>query len=166
MGGRAFLPFKPFDHPRLGQVEIGGWRPGVRLNPPIEQVKAIADAQIAFLKELGQKLARLDVAEVKVESKGGRLFQVSAVVENSGGLPSALAQGVKTRKADPVLVRLEPGKAKILAGRALERIDKLPGSGGRREYRWLVSAPEGTDQITLEVSCPKAGRVTKTIELR
>jgi hypothetical protein len=166
MDGRAFVPFHPVDHLTLGKVEVGGWKPGVRVNPPIEQVEKIADAQFAFLKELAGKLPRLAIGEVKVEPRGGGLYQVSATVTNEGYLPTALSQGVRTRKAPPVLVRLKVGDGKILAGKALNRIDALAGSGGRQEYRWLVQAPEGVRSITLEATTPKAGRATKVIELR
>jgi hypothetical protein len=103
---------------------------------------------------------------VKVESKGGGLFAIRAVVANHGYLPTALAQGVLTRKAPPVLVRLKAGDARLLAGKPLERISTLAGSGGRHEFRWLLLAPEGVKLATLEVSCPKAGRVVKDIALK
>jgi murein tripeptide amidase MpaA len=166
VGGRAFASFKPFDHPSLGKVEIGGWKPGVRVNPSADAIPKITDAQLAFLKELAGRLPALAIADVKVEPKGGGLYQVSAAVTNDGYLPTALAQGVRVRKAPPVLVRLKVGEGKILAGKALNRVDALPGSGGRREFRWLISAPEGTRQVTLEASTAKAGRATKTIDLR
>jgi hypothetical protein len=166
LGGRAFAPLRPFDHPSLGRVEIGGWKPGVRLNPPIEQVEAITAGHVAFLKDLGRQFAALAVPEVKAEAQGGGLFRVTAVVENGGYLPTALAQGVRTRQADPVLVRLKADGAKILAGRAVDRIETLAGSGGRQEFRWLVLAPERVDSIALEVATPKAGRVVRLIELR
>lgn len=166
MGGRAFLPFVAVEHPTLGKVEVGGWRPGVRLNPPVEQAGAIAESHFAFLKDLAGKTAALAVPELKVASKGGGLFEVTAVVANDGFLPTALDQGVRDLKAPPVLVRLLAGKAKILAGRPLERIDTLAGSGGRREFRWLIQAPEGVASVQLDVSCPRAGRLEKTIELK
>jgi hypothetical protein len=171
MGGRAFVPFKNHDHPTLGKVELGGWKPGVRLNPPIEQVEPIVRAQLAFLGELARRLPRLSIGAVKVEPKGGGLFQVSATVANDGEFPTALARGVRTRKADPVRVRLDPGPARILAGPARAQIDTLSGSGGHREFRWLLLAPErGKDAatpptITLQASSPKAGQATMAIVL-
>jgi hypothetical protein len=166
MGGRAFVPLHEVDHPTLGKVTVGGWKPGVRLNPPADKIAAIVDTEFAFLKELASKLPSLTVPDVKVESKGGGLFEIKAVVANDGYLPTALAQGVRTRKAPPILVRLKAGDAKLLAGKPLERIATLAGSGGRVEYRWLLLAPEGLKSATLEVSCPKAGRVVKDIELK
>jgi hypothetical protein len=166
MGGQAFVPFSAFNHPTLGAVEIGGWKPGVRTNPPVELIDPLVKIQLSFLKELAKKLPALTVSEIKVEPKGGGLYQIKATLTNDGEFPTALAQGVRTRKAPPILVRLKTGDAKLLGGKANQQIDRLTGSGGRQEFRWLVQAPDSAKSITLEVSSPKAGSVNKTIELK
>jgi hypothetical protein len=165
MGGAAFVSFHPVDHPTLGKVEVGGWKPGVRLNPPIEDVARIVDGHLAFLKDLAGKLPSVAIKEAKAEAKGGGVFEIKATIENPGYLPTALAQGLTTRKAPPVLVKLGLGDAKLLSGRALNRIDSLPGSGGTREFRWLVIAPAGTKTLTLDVTNATAGSVRKEIAL-
>ena len=58
MDGLAFVPFHEVEHPTLGTVELGGWLPGVRVNPPIEEVEAITDDQVRFLADLAGRLAR------------------------------------------------------------------------------------------------------------
>ncbi len=80
-------------------------------------------------------------------------------------MPTALAQGVANRKAPAVLVRLGLGDAKLLSGKALVRADALAGSGGSREFRWLILAPGGARSIKLEVSCPKAGTASREVML-
>ncbi len=166
VGGSAFVPFHEVDHPKLGKVEVGGWKPGVRLNPPIEAVDPIVDRHFAFLKDLAGRLPALAIKETKVEPKGGGIFEVTATIENTGYLPTALAQGVATRKAPPVLVRLGLGDARLLSGRALNRVDALAGSGGTREFRWLVLAPGGKKgTLNLDVTCAKAGSARKEIAL-
>ena len=165
MDGRAFVPFAPFDHPTLGRVEIGGWKPGVRLNPPAGRIDFLADAHFAFLKDLIGRLPALAIPEAKAEPKGAGVYEITATVENPGLSPTALAQGVRTRKAPPVLVRLKLGKATLLAGETLTRIDALAGSGGRREFRWLVLAPAEAKSVTIEASCPKAGSASRGIDL-
>jgi hypothetical protein len=169
MGGRAFVPFAPFNHRTLGKVEIGGWKPGVRFNPPIEQVGPIAKANGAFLEELASRLPHLAIRDVKVEAKGKRIYQVTASVVNEGEFPTALVQGTRSRKAPPVRVRLEVGAGRLLAGPARSHLDALGGSGGRREFRWLVLAPEDTGAkpfaVTLSASTPKAGTAVQTIPI-
>jgi len=118
-----------------------------------------------FLGDLAAKLPTLAVTDVKVEAKGGGVFEVKATVTNEGTLTTALSAGVRTRKAPPVVVRLRPGDAKVIGGKVLNRVDALAGTGGKQEYRWLLLAPAG-EPVSLEVSSPKAGRVVKSIELR
>ena len=166
MNGSSFVPFHEVDHPKLGKVEVGGWKPGVRLNPPIEQIEAIVESHLAFLKDLASRTPSLSIKEAKAEAKGGGIFEIKATVENTGTLPTALSQGTVTRKAAPVLVKLlDLGEAKLLSGRALNRINALSGMGGTQEYRWLVLVPEGKKTITIEASCPKAGSAKREISL-
>jgi Zinc carboxypeptidase len=165
MGGSAFVPFHTVDHPTLGKVEVGGWKPGVRLNPPIEQVGAIVESHFTFLKDLAGRMPSLSIKEAKAEAKGGGLFEIKATVENLGILPTSLSQGVVTRKSPPVLVKLELGDAKLISGKALNRINALAGSGGSQEYRWLVVVPQGKKTLTIEATCPKAGSAKREIAL-
>jgi hypothetical protein len=165
MGGSAFVPFHTVDHPTLGKVEVGGWKPGVRLNPPIEQVGAIVESHLAFLKDLATRMPSLSIKEAKAEAKGGGIFEIKATIENTGTLPTALAQGIVTRKSPPVLVKLELGDAKLISGRALNRINALSGQGGSQEYRWLVLVPEGKKTLAIEATCPKAGSAKREIAL-
>lgn len=166
MGGRAFAPLHPFEHPELGPSEIGGWKPGVRVNPPSERIEPIADAHLEFLKDLASRLPRIDLRDAKAEAKGGGIFEVSATVSNEGYFPTALAQGRKTRTAPPVLVKIKGEGVKLLSGKPIERLEVLAGSGARFGYRWLVLVPEGTKTVAVEASCPKAGRVEKVVELK
>ncbi|WZP00828.1 M14 family metallopeptidase [Isosphaeraceae bacterium EP7] len=171
-GGRAFVPFVKLDHPTLGAVEVGGWRPGVRLNPPADLIPALVEAHSTFLADLAARLPRLEWVDVKAEPKGGGLVEVVATVRNAGDLPTATAQAAKIRRTEPVLVRLDPAGATILAGRPLERIDVLAASGGRKELRWLLllpaNAPQGAEPptITLDAAAPRAGRARASVPLR
>lgn len=165
MGGRAFKGFEEVEHPTLGKVEVGGWLPGVRVNPPIEEVEGIIEAQYRFLNDLAGRVNTLEIVDVKADARGGGVFEVSARVENPGYFPTALAQGVTTRQAAPIVVRPVLGEAKLLGGPIVDRIDRLAGSGGSKEYRWLVLAPEGVDSVAIEASSPRAGKAVAEVEL-
>ncbi len=166
VGGRAFVPFAPLRHPTLGPVLVGGWKPGVRTNPPVGRVEPIADAQLRFLEEIAGRFPSLALSGVEAKALGGGLFEVRATVENRGRLPTALVQGVRLREAPPVLVRLEAQGATVLNGPARSRVDRLDGRGGHREFRWLVQAPKTVASVTIEASCLKAGRVSQAVALK
>ena len=166
MNGRAFVLFHTVDHPTLGKVEVGGWKPGVRVNPPVELIVSITEGAFAFLKDLAGKMPVLSFKETKVTAKGGGVFEITATIENTGYLPTALAQGLITRKAPPILIKLGLGKATLLGGRPLNRVETLVGSGGSREFRWLILAPEDVKSISLDVASPRTGPVHKEINLR
>lgn len=166
LAGRGYQPFRTFEHPSLGHVAIGGWKCGVRTNPPAERIEPISGSQLAFLDDLGRRLPRLELTGLRAERRGEGLVEIHAVVRNAGELPTALAQGTRTRQAAPVLVRLDPGAARIVAGQPLERVPSLAGSGGLREFRWVVLVPaEGQKDVTIEAACPKAGRVVHQVAL-
>lgn len=164
-GGKAFVPLKTVDHPTLGKVEIGGWRPGVRLNPSADTFETIADQQLAYLRDFTGRLPKLEVKDLVVTPKGAGLFEIKASVTNTGQFPTTLAQGVRVRRPGPLLVKLEIGKATILSGRKLTRIDALAGNGGKQEFRWLLMAPE-TKSVDLIISHPKVGTINQSIELK
>lgn len=165
MGGQAFVPLKVFEHPALGPVLLGGWRPGVRLNPPINQVAEIAQAHAAFLENLAGRVPSLAIPTARQRALGGGLFEITAIVENTGKLPTALEQGVRTRQARPVLVRLEAGGGKLIAGQPLARLDSL-APGQRREFRWTVAMPEAGGSVTIEAATAKAGRARASLDLK
>ncbi len=153
------------EHPTLGTVEVGGWKPVVRINPPSEILEEIAEAQFRFLDDPSVRFARLAITDVQVKEQGGRVFEVTASVVNEGYFPTALVRGETTRQASPVVVRLELGKdCKLLAGSKLSRISSLEGSGGIQEYQWLIFCAGGTE-IKLNPSCPRAGNASTLIEL-
>ncbi|GIW87899.1 MAG: hypothetical protein KatS3mg108_2223 [Isosphaeraceae bacterium] len=164
-GGAAFVPFRAFDHPTLGPVELGGWRPGVRLNPPAERFAPIADAQLAFLKDLVDRLPRLELRRVEARPFGDGLFELEAVVANAGVLPTALAQGVRTREAPPVVVRLQTQGAQVVTGKVLHRLDAI-SSAQPVTLRWTIRAAEDVRSVDLEITCPRVGQIRRAVPLR
>jgi Zinc carboxypeptidase len=164
--GAAFVPFHELDHPTLGKIEVGGWRPGVRVNPPIADVEALIAPHLGLLKEIGSRVARLEISEPKLEDRGGGVFELSVVVSNNGTLPTALAQGVTTRQAPPVRVRLALDGGKLLAGTALDRVPALAGSGGKKEYHWLVLREKDGATAKVTAECPRAGSASREVSLK
>ncbi|MSR48083.1 MAG: hypothetical protein EXS13_13670 [Planctomycetes bacterium] len=165
MGGSAFVPWTPARHPTLGEVEVGGWRPYARANPPLDQVAELAKKHSDFLIELGALFAQLRLGELKVENLGGDLFRVTAAVVNDGWMPSLSSMAERNRRPKSARLDLDLGSAKLLQGQVRHTWSRIEGSGGRREVKWLLQAEPGTE-VLLRLWSEKAGDDERAVELQ
>ena len=178
LAGRGFVRWRPFDHPQLGPVELGGWLPKtVWQNAPLELLEGECHKAALFTLDHAAMAPRLAVADLAAadlgpaEDGGGRLYKVTAVVENRGYLPTNVTeQALATKVAKPLRAELAAeGEMTVVAGRRREEIGQLPGHGGarsswgfaspatRKRLAWVVAAKPGT-KLTLTVSGPKVGK--------
>jgi hypothetical protein len=91
LGGRYFSPWTPYQHPELGEVEIGGWHSKFwGQNPPAEFLEAECQAQLAWIFYLVRQSPRLVVEGPIVTPLGDGRFRVQAIFRNEGFLPTSL----------------------------------------------------------------------------
>jgi hypothetical protein len=110
-GGRAFKDWEPFDHPELGEVEIGGFHPKFwDRNGPPEVLEEWASKQGLFNLYLAQSLPDLEALEPvvrRLESDAdSTTWEVTIPVRNNGRIPTALAQAHQVKIVRPDRVRL------------------------------------------------------------
>lgn len=161
----VFVPWRAYEHPDLGSVEIGGFRPYALTNPPASRLPELGSAQGAFIARLSSMLPRVRIADISAESHGGGVFTITADVVNEGYFPSAMQHGVSSRSVDPVLVQIQVDPDDILTGAAKSHmIPKLDGSGSRERVSWVIRASSGSD-VEVYVRAEKGGRDTATIRL-
>jgi hypothetical protein len=162
----AFVPWSPYEHPELGSVEIGGFRPYAVLNPPAEELPALGEAHGAFVARLAGMLPRVGVAGTETEALGGGLWRVEATVANDGYFPTATAQGLTCRCVGPVTVQIQVPPGDVVTGDPkTATADRLDGSGGRETFTWVVRGRSG-QQVEIRVLSDKGGRATATVTLR
>ncbi len=73
--GRYFKPWTKFNHPTLGEVEIGGFNPKFwRQNPPVELLEEWAKKEALFNLFLAQSLPQVKIVSASPEAgqEGGR----------------------------------------------------------------------------------------------
>ncbi len=134
-----FLPWKKFTHPELGEVEIGGMAPYALCEPPAAERADIAAKNVEALIMLGEALPRVRLVEFAAKDMGAGLWEVTGALVNDSLLPFSSVLGVRTGITRPVRVTLAlPAGAVILAGTKQGLVPELDGSGGRKEFRWLV----------------------------
>jgi hypothetical protein len=162
----AFVAWKPFAHPDFAgkKVEIGGFAPFAKSNPPARLLAEFADRQARFLTGLAAKLPRIGIRVTKVKSLGESVYDVTIRVENNGYLPTALAQGNLTREVHPTRLSLDVEEQELLSGAKLTMLGPIEGSGGRREVRYIIHA-KGRKEIPIKAVSMLGGSVQTRIKL-
>jgi len=161
-----FRPWTAFQHPELGPVEIGGLTPYARLEPPAGEGATIAQKHFEFLLTLGALLPRVRVSECTRETLGQGVIRVTAVVQNDSFLPLLSRSARRTDTVRPAKVRLVlPAAGKLLGGNVQELLSELPGSGGRKEYKWLVQGPDAME-LGVAVETDHAGVAFQKAEVK
>jgi hypothetical protein len=162
----GFVDWQAFDHPQLGAVEIGGFKPYVTTNPPADELDALGESHAEFAVYLMSLFARVRIAKTEVTSHGAGIFEVKAEVENAGFLPTAMQHGVRARAVPAVMVQLDVAPESVITGAAkTSLINSLNGSGAREEFVWLIRGDPG-ERVELRVRSAKSGLDSQTITLR
>lgn len=178
----ALVPWYEVDHPQLGKVELGGWNAMYSWrNPPHALLEAELTPQAEFALAFASLAPRLAWREVKVTPLGEGAYHVLAVVENSGFLPTYVAQRALQMKAvRPVRLEIDlPEGAALVGGNRKVEIGQLEGrsnkmdvsnlwagspTDNRGKAEWVVRAAEGT-RITVTAVAERGGTVRQEVTL-
>ncbi|MBN1934558.1 MAG: carboxypeptidase [Anaerolineae bacterium] len=180
LGGRGYVNWYPFEHPQLGQIELGGWdQIYAWRNPPPEFLEKEIAPFVPWLTWHALISPRLELVEASATPLGGDVYRVRLVVQNTGWLPSYVTKKALEKKVVRGLVCeielptgavLETGKPREelvqLEGRAYTPTTPrgLPGTDDRIKVEWTVRAPQG-GAVKLIAQHERAGRVEAQVEL-
>lgn len=171
-------PWRTFEHPQLGTIELGGWDAMQSwTNPPLPLLAAEVDGHAAFAIHQALAAPELEVVHTAAVALGDDTWRVEVGLANSGWLPTYVTQKARTDKLVLPLVaslagegvsvlggpaRLELGQ---LEGRLATRFnDRNDGTPDRVLATWVVSAPAGTE-VTVQAAHQRAGSARATITL-
>jgi hypothetical protein len=139
----GFYKWKPFKHPYLGDVEIGGYDPKFfSQNPPAKHLEPWVRNQALFNMELIKHLPELaweniEIKKSKTYKTDSADYQVKLSYRNTGKLPTALSQAhlVKIVKEDRVVLEFDTtgtGTGKFV--KVIEEEKKPKQTGRRNQY--------------------------------
>jgi hypothetical protein len=163
--GAGFVAWAPFDHPEFGEVQIGGWVPYFKTNPPPDAIDSIALKQVEFVLELAGRFPDVSLTDPEITRLASGLYEVKAALVNDGYLPSGTAMAVKNRRARPWVVRLDIPIERVVTGQRVNKIWAVPGSGGREQMRWIVRGTDGS-RLKITVYSEKFGQFEKAVNLQ
>jgi murein tripeptide amidase MpaA len=181
VGEKGWRSWKPFDHPQLGPVEIGGmvniWS---YRNPPGAQLEEICRQNILFNLRHAASAPTLRIDDVKITKLEGTLYKVRAVVANHGYLPTNLSDvAIQNHVAKPVRLSIQVQGGGLLMNPETVELGHLAGRNERlypwspwgqqwtatsRFAEWLIQS-SGNASVTITAASEKAGthRVTQHI---
>jgi murein tripeptide amidase MpaA len=181
--GKAHNDWRPFQHPHLGAVEIGGWdRMNYWRNPPPALREREAARFPAWLTQIGLSLPKLEVLSTGVEALGPGTWRVKFAVANAGYLPSYVTKRAVERKTArgcvfeiglPEGATLVHGRRRIegpqLEGHAPKNslqafLPERDVTADRALAEWVVRAPAGTT-LRLQARAGRAGAVEASVVL-
>jgi len=166
--GEAFRPWTSFEHLQLVLVEIGGWMPLVKNNPPAALLPELGAQWSTFLDDLAEDFARLAWGKIEIEALGDAgVYEVRAELINEGLMPTMSAMGGVNRHPLPLRVFLElPEGGELLVGRRISSQRSLDGSGGHAAFHWIYRLPAGSEPARLRAMSATAGEALSTLEVQ
>ncbi len=165
LGGIGFVEWQLFDHPQLGPVEIGGFVPGFKMNPPAGELDELADKQTAFVVNVIDRRPKLHFVGPEVKRLGPGLYEVRLGMINDGWLPTMTAMGQRARISLPVVLRLSTELDQIVSGARINRAWGVEGQSGRYDTHWILRESADTI-IEIELLNHQLGDFLLTFPLR
>lgn len=105
--GDAFVPWKSYDHPQFGQIEIGGAKKNYTRNHPGFLLLEDAHRNAAFTIYHAHHMPKLEFLDVQVKSLGSNLYEVTASVWNSRIIPTHSDHDVKNKINRPNFISIK-----------------------------------------------------------
>ena len=181
--GEGHVQWKPFAHPDLGPVEIGGWsRIALFSNPPPDAREKEVARFPRWLLALAMVSPKLEIRDTEVTRTGSDTWRVRFVVQNTGWLPSYVSKMAAQHKLfRGVLAEITlPAGVELISGKAREELGELEGwaymhtgvsfwpnrtpTADRAHVDWVVKGAAGTE-LALTAWHERAGRVRTNVKL-
>ncbi len=159
----AFIPWKEYDHPVYGKVEIGGFNKNFGRIHPGFLLESDAHRNTAFCLYHASQTPKLVVRDIKVEDLQGSLKQVTATVANLRMMPTHSGQNIRYKIDPPDYIYLDGGE--VVAGMlVLDRDNNVCEEQVRNPERIEVENIPGKGEVTVRWIVKEGSRFTVRVE--
>ncbi len=159
----AFIPWKEFDHPVYGKIEIGGFNKNFGRVHPGFLLESDAHRNAAFCIYNAWASPKLEVRDIKVRSLGGGLKEVTATVINKQMIPTHSGTNLRYKIDPPDYVYIDGGK--VVAGMIVTDKDRsLSQEQKKNPQRLEVPNIEGYQHVDLKWIVKDGSKFTVRVE--
>jgi hypothetical protein len=181
---RCFPKWRPFVHPQLGPVEIGGIDPRIGIwNPPPHELPEVCATQAHVFLRVAAMAPRIKIARLDRQPLAGGVTKVELRIENDGylgtyGVPSAK----KLDCCEPLYAQCTPRGCELVdAGAAHQSLGHLdgwghglhtganlpayPGTRGSTNVAWATYLVRGQGVLDVRIGSARVGFVTARVEV-
>ncbi len=170
--GDAFEPWKTFNHPTYGEIEVGGFKKNFGRATPGFMLEEECHRNMAFTLYHAYHMPNLSISEVKEKDLGGGLKEITATIKNDRLMPTHSSQDLKYKIERPDFISISG--VDVQAGMVVDnedrnftreqkvepaklRLNNIPGNSFIK-VRWIV---RGKGKYTITVDSAKGGVVSK-----
>jgi hypothetical protein len=170
--GDAVVPWKEYDHPQYGKIEVGGVKKNFTRADPGFLLESDAHRNMSFVIYHAYHMPKLSVENISEKNLGNGLTEVTAVIKNERMMPTHASQDLKFKIERPDYISLQG--ATVVAGMIVENGDlnitreqkinpavlevkSIPGLGAVT-VRWIIKPAKN---YTVKVDSRKGGVVSQ-----
>ena len=170
--GDAFTPWKTFNHPTYGEIEVGGMKKNFGRATPGFLLEEECHRNMAFTLYHAYHMPNLSISEVKEKDLGGGLREITAFIKNDRLMPTHASQDLKYKIERPDYISISG--VDVQAGMIVTDEDfgvtreqkvnpqklevrNIPGNSIVK-VRWIVS---GRGKYRITVDSAKGGVVSR-----
>lgn len=172
----AIVPWKKYNHPQYGEIEIGGVKKNYSRIPPGFLLEEECHRNMAFTLFQAFQMPAVALGNVEKKSIGAGITELIVECRNDKMQPTHLKVDLKNKITPPDVISLVGEGIDVIAGFVVQdpylnivreqefepahlRVENIPGHG-RVWVRWLV---KGQGKATVRLESIKGGSAEKTI---
>ena len=177
LDGKGFINWKSYNHPELGEVEIGGWnRKFTFQNPPPKLLKSEIEKYVEWMLWLAETSPLLQINTVEVSPViKGKVVSLTAEIQNVGYLSTNITQrAIDAKLIQPARAILELEDAELISGKLRMDLGHITGARessdtaeeSKRILNYGIQITGKNPVARLRVESEKGGIVEKVIKLK
>lgn len=177
----AWQPWHEVNHPQFGKTEVGGFKKTWVRQPAGFLLQEECHRNMAFALHVAGQLPQVRVQSVAVKPLPGGIWEITAILQNTGAMPTHLAADIQHHITAPDRARITGGESfKVITGLISTRdaffhnpteqklrpddlhLENIPGQSVAY-VRWLAT---GAGPFTVTLTSPHGGSDSKTTPAR